>query len=81
MGALKTEPTKSAKLPVLVARAIELESGYRVGILPRAGGWDNQDPDDISLIRIAANVRTIREGVERKSRESRRGMFKRKGKR
>jgi hypothetical protein len=57
------------QLPVLVARAIELEAGFRVGILPKLGGWDDQDPNDIRLIRLASNARATREAVERKKLE------------
>ncbi len=65
-------------MSVLAARAVELESVFRVGILPRAGGWDDQDPDDVFLIRQASNARSTREAVERRKRESKRGMFKKK---
>jgi hypothetical protein len=77
MGALAENPTHSS-LPVLVARAVELETGYRMGILPRAGGWDDQDPEDIKLIRLASNIRSSRERVERRKQEAKRKLFRRK---
>jgi hypothetical protein len=77
MSALGENPTHSA-LPILVARAVELESGYRLGILPNVGGWDDQDPKDIVLIRLASNTRSARERVERRKQEAKRKLKARK---
>ncbi len=79
MGALRENPSGS-RVSVLTARAVELEAAFRNGVLPRAGGWYDQDPDDIILIRVASNARAIREAIEAKKRESKRTMFRRKRK-
>ncbi len=79
MGALRENPSGS-QVSVLTARAIELEAAFRNGVLPRAGGWDDQEENDIILIRRASHARVIREVAEAKKRESRRGMFRGKRK-
>lgn len=48
----------------LAARAVRLEGLVGVGILPRSGGWDEQDWVDIYLIDLATEVRSTREAVK-----------------
>ena len=58
-----SSPPKAVAITGLVRKAVELEVNYSRGILPLAGGWYDQDPLDIQLIKLASQARAEREGI------------------
>ncbi|MEK0326102.1 MAG: hypothetical protein QQN63_10410, partial [Nitrosopumilus sp.] len=57
----------------LLARALILHALFEKGILPQAGGYDDQDPIDQTLMEITSRSYAKRQMIESKKRERRAG--------
>lgn len=64
-----SEPPRKVTVSILTSRVAEMEANYRNGVLPRPGGWFDQDQVDVEAIRIAASARSHREGINQQKRK------------
>ena len=61
--------TKPIKVSRLARRAVQLVSNWDLGILPKAGGYDDQDAFDIELLEFALQARAERQAIEQQKAE------------
>lgn len=70
-----TKPV-SIKNPLAV-RAVRLLNLFDSGMLPRGGGWYDQDPDDVYLIEKAREIRDYRKSLADRAKAKRRALRRR----